>query len=149
MNRQVLKYIATFFISSLFLAIIFSPVSPASGVVEKQQSVSGKGYVVFTSEGLPIGNNFTVEIDNKNFTSAGCYLNISLPYGDYTFVIKLPYDFSSNITKGQVTITSVTSYEHFSIHYRSYDLALIIFATIISSLIAILIVVAYYIKSNR
>lgn len=139
-------------LSILFLVVLM--VVPTQNDHHLQPTLSSltktnDGYVVFTSSGLPEGVNYTVHIDNKNYTSIGCYLNISLPYGNYSYSISLPYDYQSNLSSGRVLISSNVTYMPFTVSYRSYSFVDIFLGTIVISFVAILITVVWYIKYSK
>ncbi len=107
------------------------------------------GYVIFTSSGLPEGSNFTVYIDHGSFKSIGSFLNISLPFGAYSYSISLPYEYHSNLSSGTVNISSNGSHILFTVTYRSYNFTAIVIATIVLSLVSILVAVGWYIKYSK
>ena len=136
--------------SLLILALIFSgaPVSHANSTTVSP-SINGKNYVVFESSGLPSNLNYTVKIGNNSYTSVSDYLNITLPDGTYNYTILLPYDYSSNISNGQVTLNNTSQFVHFAVSYKNYGLGYLILVSIVLSLVSILVFVGYYIKLTR
>lgn len=139
-------------LSTLFLVILM--VAPAHSDQHMQSTLStftttNDGYVVFTSSGLPEGVNYTVHIDNKSIISVGSYLNLSLPYGKYSYSILLPYDYQANVSSGNVTISSHGTYVPFTVSYRSYSFVDIFLGTIVISFVAILITIVWYIKYSK
>ena len=136
--------------SLLILALIFSgaPISHANSTTVSPSN-SGKNYVVFESSGFPPNLNYTVKIGNNSYTSVSDCLNITLPDGTYNYTILLPYDYSSNISNGQVTLNNTGQFVHFTVSYRNYGLGYLILVSIVLSLVSILVFVGYYIKLTR
>ncbi len=142
-------------ISSLILILLISSLSMVGASEEHHVTATDRpttaihNYVVFQSCCLPSNINFTVQINNKSYESSNYYLNISLPDGTYHYTISLPYDYTSNITTGNIILKQSNVYVHFKVSYRSYDLGEIVLVSIVLSLVSILVFIVYYIRVTR
>lgn len=65
----------------------------------------------FMEKGLPSGMKWTVNINSTNYTSTGVYLNLSLPYGKYTWIVYPPtgYEATQNQTGGLLLSSNLST----------------------------------------
>ena len=102
------------------------------------------GNVVFKAMDLPGNYNFSVTIDSKTYFSTFSTMNLSLPYGNYSYSINLPFKYVANRTSGTFEITGKVTEITFIVHARGSDTIELLGTSILVSVIAILLVLLVY-----